>query len=82
MLLLLAIGVAPFVLLATMNSAGYRYGASDLAFYGPAVMRQLDPSLFPRDRPVLDAQARLTFMDETVAAVSRITTDHLPTLFL
>jgi hypothetical protein len=53
-----------------------------LAFYGPAVMRQLDPELFPRDRPVLDAQANLTFMDETVAAIARRTTTHLPSLFL
>jgi hypothetical protein len=82
LLLIFSVGLVPFVLLATMNSAGYRYGASDLAFYGPAVMRQLDPSLFPRDTPVIDAQARLTFMDETVAAVSRLTTEHLPTLFL
>ena len=72
----------PFALLATANSAGYRYGASDLAFYGPAVMRQLDPGLFPRDTPIIDAQARLTFMDETVAAVSRLTTGDLPALFL
>ena len=74
--------LVPFVLLATANSAGYRYGASDLAFYGPAVMRQLDPGLFPRDTPVIDAQARLTFMDETVAAIARLTTNDLPTLFL
>jgi hypothetical protein len=46
------------------------------------VMRQLDPDLFPRDRPVLDAQANLTFMDETVAAIARRTTTHLPGLFL
>src|SRR6188474_923179 len=72
----------PFILLATANSAGYRYGASDLAFYGPAVMRQLDPGLFPRDTPIIEAQARLTFMDETVAAISRLTTGDLPTLFL
>ena len=76
------LSLLPFVLLGTANSAGYRYGASDLAFYGPAVMRQLDPSLFPRDTPIIDAQARLTFMDETVAAISRLTTDHLPSLFL
>ena len=76
------LSLGPFVLLATANSAGYRYGASDLAFYGPAVVRQLDPELFPRDRPVLDAQANLTFMDETVAAVARRTTMHLPSLFL
>jgi hypothetical protein len=80
--------VVPFALLATANSAGYRYGASDLAFYGPAVMRQLDPNLFPRDTPVIDAQARLTFMDETVAAISRLTMSDpgdpgdLPALFL
>ena len=76
------LSLGPFVLLATANSAGYRYGASDLAFYGPAVMRQLDPELFPRDRPVLDAQANLTFMDETVAAIARRTTTRLPSLFL
>jgi hypothetical protein len=80
--LLYFLALVAFVLLATANSAGYRYGASDLAFYGPAVMRQLDPDLFPRDRPVLDAQAKLTFMDETVAAVARRTTTHLPSLFL
>ena len=76
------LSVLPFVVLATANSAGYRYGASDLAFYGPAVMRHLDPELFPRDRPVIDAQAHLTFMDETVGTVARLTTTHLPTLFL
>jgi hypothetical protein len=72
----------PFLLLATANSAGYRYGASDLAFYGPAVMRQLDPALFPHDAALIEAQARLTRMDETVAAIARATTKHLPTLFL
>ncbi len=71
-----------FLPLATANSAGYRYGASDLAFYGPAVMRDLDPALFPRDGALIEAQARLTFMDETVAALARLTTDHFPTLFL
>jgi hypothetical protein len=45
-------------------------------------MRQLDPQLFPRDAPIIDAQARLTFMDETVAAVARLTTTRLPALFL
>lgn len=74
--------LAAFVLLATMNSAGYRYGASDLAFYGPAVMRALDPALFPRDRGLIDAQATLTLMDESVAALARLTTGRLPLLFL
>lgn len=71
-----------FILLATANSAGYRYGASDLAFYGPAVMRELDPQLFPRDTHLIEAQARLTLMDETVATIARVTTDEFPPLFL
>ena len=32
-----------FVVLATANAGGYRYGASDQAFYIPAVMRALEP---------------------------------------
>ena len=76
------LALAAFVLLATANSAGYRFGASDLAFYGPAVMRQLEPRSFPRDTPLIDAQARLTRMDETVAAIARATTTKLPVLFL
>jgi hypothetical protein len=45
-------------------------------------MHELDPRLFPRDAPLIEAQARLTFMDETVAAIARATTDDLPRLFL
>lgn len=77
-----ALCLLPFVLLATANSAGYRYGASDLAFYGPAVMRYLEPRLFPRDSPVIEAQARLTLMDETVGTLATLTTANLPQLFL
>ena len=72
----------PFLLLATANAAGYRYGASDQAFYTPAVMQRLDPQLFPADTPLLNAQANLTLADETVAAVARITGLELPALFL
>jgi hypothetical protein len=68
----------PFIFLATMNSAGYRYGASDQAFYIPAVLLRLDPSLFPRDRAVLSAQAPLTGADEAVAAVVRLTGLSVP----
>jgi hypothetical protein len=81
-LLPFALALLPFTLLATGNSAGYRYGASDLAFYGPVVMRELDPQLFPRDAPVIDAQGRLTLMDESVAAIARATTSDLSVLFL
>jgi hypothetical protein len=71
-----------FVLLATANSAGYRYGASDQAFYIPAVVRHLDPALFPADAPLIDSQARLTVIDEAIAAIVRLTRVPLPYLFL
>src|SRR3954453_6784171 len=70
-----------FIVLCTMNSAGYRYGASDQAFYLPVVYRQLDPSLFPRDRGLIDAQGRLTLYDNVVAALARVTPLTLPHLF-
>ncbi len=73
-----ALCLVPFVLLATLNSAGYRYGASDQAFYIPAVLLKLDPSLFPHDREVLAAQAPLQWADEIVAAAVRITGLDLP----
>ncbi|MGH9314928.1 MAG: hypothetical protein ACRD1S_17225, partial [Vicinamibacterales bacterium] len=68
---LAAAGAALFVLLAVSNSAGYRYGASDQSFYLPAAARAADPTLFPRDAPLLDAQARLTAADELLAAAAR-----------
>lgn len=70
-----------FVVLATLNSGGYRYGASDQAFYQPAVLKQLDPALFPRDTRVLAAQTRLTAADEVLAAVVRIAQVPVPTAF-
>ena len=71
----------PFVLLATLNSAGYRYGASDQAFYIPAVLKRLDPALFPRDGALIESQARLTVVDEAIALVARATGLSLPVLF-
>ena len=71
----------PFLVLATANAAGYRYGASDQAFYTPAVMARLDPGLFPRDSRLLNTQAHLTLADETVAALARATRADLPVLF-
>ena len=68
-------------MLCTLNSAGYRYGASDLAFYIPAALERLDPSLFPRDGALIGSQARLTMIDETIAALSRISGLGLPSLF-
>jgi hypothetical protein len=71
-----------FVVLATANSAGYRYGASDQAFYAPAVMQWLDPELFPRDSRLLHAQSDLTFADETIGAIARFSRLDLPSLFV
>jgi hypothetical protein len=68
-------GFALFALLAVSNSAGYRYGASDQAFYLPAIARASDPALFPRDRVLLDSQARLTAVDNLFAIVGRDTRD-------
>ena len=72
----------PFVILATLNSGGYRYGASDQAFYIPAILEQLDPSLFPRDGAVLGAQTKLTIIDEMIAWLAQGTGISLPPLFI
>jgi hypothetical protein len=80
-LLAFAIGGAAFVLLATMNAAGYRYGASDQAFYIPAVVRHLEPADYPRDRGLIDSQARLTVIDDAIAGVVRTTGISLQNLF-
>ena len=71
----------PFVLLCTLNSATYRYGASDQAFYIPAVVLNLHPEAFPRDAPLIRAQAELTLVDETVGGISHLTGLSLPVLF-
>src|SRR3954471_1368945 len=71
-----------FVVLATLNSAGYRYAASDQAFYIPSVLRQLDAALFPRDAALIDAQSHLAIMDEAIAAAVRLTGLSLQHLFL
>jgi hypothetical protein len=66
-----ALGFAIFAVVAIANSAGYRFGASDQAFYLPAAAHVLDPTLFPRDRALLDTQARLTAADELLAVAFR-----------
>jgi hypothetical protein len=68
-----AVGAAVFLIVATLNAGGYRYGASDQAFYIPAILKQLDPSLFPRDTALIGPQARYFFVDEIVAALVRAT---------
>ncbi len=70
----------PFVLLATLNSGGYRYGAADLAFYIPAALVRLNPLMFPRDAALIASQARLTMIDETLASTARLSGASLPSL--
>lgn len=69
---LAAAGAPLFCVLAIANSAGYRYGVSDLAFYLPAAFRDIDPALFLRDGALLDVQARFTLADEAIAWILRL----------
>jgi hypothetical protein len=71
----------PFLALATLNSAGYRFGASDQAFYVPAIFYDLDPTLYPSDAPLIVSQAKLTVIDEVVAGIVRVTGLPLTALF-
>lgn len=71
----------PFVLLATLNSAMYRYGASDQAFYLPAVLLEVHPEYFPRDADLILSQARLTATDEIIGGLATLTGASLPVLF-
>lgn len=70
-----------FVVLATANSGGYRYGDGDQAFYQPATELRLHPELFPRDRVLIESQSKLTIVDEVLATTSRVTRLDLPQLF-
>jgi hypothetical protein len=74
--------VVPFLLLCTLNSAGYRYGASDQAFYAPAMFEAIDPELYPRDSDVIQSQAQLTLADNVIGPVARLTGLDLPPLFV
>jgi len=69
-----------FIILATANSGGYRYGVSDQAYYIPAIQHRLDPDLFPRDTAMLDAQSQLITSDQLMAALVDSTSSTLPTV--
>jgi hypothetical protein len=77
----LVAAAAAFVILATANSGGYRYGASDQAFYGPAIALRLDPSLFPRDRALFAPQLRAWVGGDLFAWMTRATGADLSTVF-
>jgi len=81
--LFLAAGFVLFAVVATANSAGYRYGISDQGYYVPAVLRTLNPALFPRDGAILDPQTGLWVGHVLLASVARVlTSGDLPSLFI
>ena len=80
--LLWLVAAVAFVVLATANGAGYRYGVSDQAFYIPAVTHALDAASFPRDAVVIDAQGRLMVLDDMLAAAVRGAGVPLDVLFV
>jgi len=77
-----ALALAVFAVVATANSGGYRYGASDQAFYLPAVAAELHPTLFPHDRELLGPHMRLWLGDSLIADLARVTGASLPAVFL
>src|SRR5687768_16165243 len=74
-------GALLFVFLATANAGGYRYGASDQAFYIPAIRKAMDASLFPSDASVLAAQGQVILWDGLVAGLSSLLNVPLPWVF-
>jgi hypothetical protein len=78
---LIAAGGIAFALAATANAGGYRYGASDQAFYIPAIRKAMDASLFPRDGDMLAAQGRVILWDGLVAGVTALSSLPLPWVF-
>jgi hypothetical protein len=75
-------GAALFLLLATANAGGYRYGVSDQAFYAAAVLKARTPALFPHDTPLIETQTKLQVFDRLLGWTSRVTGIGLPALFL
>jgi hypothetical protein len=78
----LAFGAILFVLGATANSGGYRYGVSDQAFYSVTVVKALHPTFFPRDTPMLEVESRFMWPDKIVAGLVRTLGMDEPTVDL
>lgn len=74
--------LAVFAVLAILNAGGYRYGATDQAFYIPAVAHHADPSLFPRDWAMLGAQDQLNAFTPLAGWLTASIGLPLPALFL
>jgi hypothetical protein len=66
-------GFLAFLVLATANGAGYRYGVSDGAAYVPAVMLAENPAVFARDAPLIRTQGQFFVVDELLAVIGRLT---------
>jgi hypothetical protein len=75
----IAAGLVLFALAATANSAGYRFGGSDQAFYIPSIALANDPALFPRDRALFGAQQKMWLGRHLFAAAARAV--DLPSAF-
>jgi hypothetical protein len=80
--LVLVAACAFFLVAAILGAGGYRYGASDQAFYVPALLHHLDAGLFPRDWALLGPQDHLNVFTAAAAALVRWTGFTIPTLFL
>ena len=74
-------GFLAFLVLATANGAGYRYGVSDGAAYVPAVMLAENPAAFPRDAPLIRTQGQFFVVDEVLAVIGRVTGASLESRF-
>ena len=76
----LAAGAVAFVVLATANAGGYRFGIGDQAYYTAAQALSADPALFPRDAALLAAQSRYMVIDDVIGGLVRTTGLTLQTL--
>jgi hypothetical protein len=74
-------GFLAFLVLATANGAGYRYGVSDGAAYVPAVMLAENNAAFPRDAPLIRTQGQFFVVDDALAMIGRVTGASLESRF-
>jgi hypothetical protein len=70
-----------FLVLATANAGGYRYGVSDQAFYIPAIAIRQQPDRFPHDRDLLAPQMHLWLGADLFAGLAAFDHGALPRVF-
>lgn len=75
-------GFLAFLMLASANAAGYRYGVSDQAAYVPAVMIAEHPASFPRDAALIRTQGGFFIVDDILGGIGRFTGASLEWRFL